>query len=855
MWRGVYALKMGAIIIMGWSLVTTALADTHYVWADSPTPLRPYTSWNTASHTLQYAIDAAVSNDTVLVTNGVYATGTHKTPGGSLANRAVITRRILVKSVNGPEVTVIEGQGPCGPGAVRCIYIRAGILDGFTLANGCTMTNGAISDKCGGGAFAQDGTLNQCILKGNCASNAGGAVAYGTMNNCMLTGNSAFQGGATYESTLNYCILAGNSASDSGGGVFRGTLNNCTLSNNVANQLGGGAMYGTLNNCALTNNSAFVGGGTYECTLDSCKLTGNEASNSGGAVYGGTLKNCLLAGNSAEGGGGASSATLSNCVLTRNTASSGGGIARGTLTSCTIAENSAQYGGGAISATLSDCTLIRNTATGEGGGAAYGTLNSCTLADNCAYSGGGAASATLNNCLVIRNGASYWGGGVCDGSLSNCTLAGNSAPFGGGTYGTRVCNCIVYYNTATIASNNISGGAAVFTCTMPDPGGMGNTASEPRFVDTNNWADLRLALNSPCIDAGTNHVWMIGGKDFAGNPRISPYGGCVDMGAYESSFAQVATHYVWINSPDPLPPYLTWNHAAHTIQEAVDVAMNGDTVLVTNGLYSTGARVGPEYAYQLNRVLITNSIVVKSVNGPSVTIIKGEAPTAGGQVRCAYVTNGTLEGFTLTNGFALLAPDGQYKGKGGGAYAPGGTLNRCTITGNSAYSGGGVSDGYGNQCTLTGNSASNGGGGSFCATLNNCLLTGNSARGPGGGAQNSILNNCTVAGNSSAYSGGGTYGSTLSNCIVYYNTRTASPDNIVGSTVAFTCTTPDPGGTGNIISVPCFLTVDGWRDLRLAPGSPCINRGINQSWMNSATDLDGKPRIIGGVVDMGAYEK
>ena len=43
-------------------------------------------------------------------------------------------------------------------------------------------------------------------------------------------------------------------------------------------------------------------------------------------------------------------------------------------------------------------------------------------------------------------------------------------------------------------------------------------------------------------------------------------------------------------------------------------------------------------------------------------------------------------------------------------------------------------------------------------------------------------------------------------------------------------------------------------DLHLLPTSPCVNAGLNQGWMTDSTDLDGNPRISGGVVDMGAFE-
>ncbi|MCX8076852.1 MAG: hypothetical protein N3C57_07455 [Aquificaceae bacterium] len=60
--------------------------------------------------------------------------------------------------------------------------------------------------------------------------------------------------------------------------------------------------------------------------------------------------------------------------------------------------------------------------------------------------------------------------------------------------------------------------------------------------------------------------------------------------------------------------------------------------------------------------------------------------------------------------------------------------------------------------------------------------------------------------------------------------------------------------SGNIQADPKFV---GVADFRLKEGSPCIDAGRNDAPvlpMLPKTDRDGKPRINGRAVDMGAYE-
>lgn len=472
---------------LGMLLVTSASAAVHYVDVNNTAPSPPYLTWASAATNIQDAVDVAVENDEIVVTNGVYRTGgwTLPLPWGR-TDRVTVTNRLTLRSANGPDVTVIDGRG-----VVRCVYLGNGArLSGFTLTNG--VARGPWR-PIGGGVCCESiaSVVSNCVITGCSATGEG-------------TEMPAFGGGA-YAGTLENCVLIGNSASGYCDG--HGHLYWC-------NANGGGASGSVLNNCLLVGNSAFVGGGASECALTNCTLDGNSVDSvmgRGGGAWASTLNNCTLSHNVAGSGGGAFWGTMADCLLTGNSADSGGGTFAGTLTNCLLTGNSARIGAGAAESWLSACTLTEN----NGSGALGGRLENCVIARN---SGDGTWGGRLVNCTVTGNST-----GVCDRIIYDI---GES-----NFYGVRLTNCIVYGNT--VNHDCPYGGVLNYCCTTPLPtAGVGNFVNPPLFVDPVG-GNLRLQSNSPCINAGNNEA-VTAFTDLDGNARIS--GGTVDVGAYEFVF-------------------------------------------------------------------------------------------------------------------------------------------------------------------------------------------------------------------------------------------------------------------------------------------------------------------------------
>jgi hypothetical protein len=108
-------------------------------------------------------------------------------------------------------------------------------------------------------------------------------------------------------------------------------------------------------------------------------------------------------------------------------------------------------------------------------------------------------------------------------------------------------------------------------------------------------------------------------------------------------------------------------------------------------------------------------------------------------------------------------------------------------------------------------------------------------------------------GNSAANAGGGVHASTIHNSIVFYNSAPTDPNWTQNTNASFNCTIPlPPSGSGNITNEPLFLDLAS-ANFDLQTGSPCVDAGSN-AYVTNTVDFAGQPRILGGGVDIGAYE-
>ncbi|HIJ53278.1 MAG TPA: hypothetical protein HPP66_09010 [Planctomycetes bacterium] len=518
-----------------------------------------------------------------------------------------------------------------------------------------------------------------------------------------------------------------------------------------------------------------------------------------------------------------SDVTITNCIFSENS-DAGMYIAECNVTiiDCIFSENSGGgVGIGYSNATLVNCIFSGNLWSGMYISRSNATLVDCIFSENSSFNGGGMenveSSLTLTNCTFTGNSAYLanidygYGGGMYNFesslTLTNCTFSGNSAREGGG-----ICN----FNDSNMTLSN---------CTFNE-----NSAHRGGGMCTED-SNLTLA---DCTFSGNSADYQDGGGIYCedSSPTIT---NCAftDNNSNEGG----GGIYLYRSSPPtppppppppkpPIPPPLSVG-----AQSSPDVLSDGDLLgaTVTNCIFSgNSANWGGGV-----------------VNGGSNTML----------TKCIFRDNWAWDsGGGMSNGVGIT------------------TLTDCIFSGNSASNGGGMSN-FGSSdslfnCKFSGNRAGKNGGGihyiAQCTpTLANCTFALNSAENGNALACNSMWQNDQSE-------------VEATNCIFWDGGNEIWNND--GSTIIITYSAVSSGwpGEGNIYANPCFIDAGYWADpndpdiavepndpsaiwvdgdYHLLPISPCIDAGDpNYTAEPDETDLDGEPRIIGGRIDMGAYE-
>ena len=300
---------------MATSVVVAVMNTTGQVWAvDRFVSLEgahipPFSDWDSAATNLQAAVDVAQMGDRIRVTNGIYRTG-GRAVVGDLTNRVVVDKALTIESVNGAEVTFIEGQwdpvSTNGPAAVRCAWVANGArLIGFTFRNGATRGQGSNIELGGGGAIWGNGTnavIRDSCFTNNSAQGWGGAARGGWLSNCVVVANTAGLGGGTYSSMLESCLVISNRAINRGGGCYGGKLYDCQLVGNYSGTAGAAAFCGLANCGVYANQAFFSGGGLDNCSATNCTVVGNVViwtNGYGGGSLQSSFVNSIVWGNHA----------------------------------------------------------------------------------------------------------------------------------------------------------------------------------------------------------------------------------------------------------------------------------------------------------------------------------------------------------------------------------------------------------------------------------------------------------------------------------------------------------------------------------------------------------------------------
>lgn len=357
-----------------------------------------------------------------------------------------------------------------------------------------------------------------------------------------------------------------------------------------------------------------------------------------------------------------------------------------------------------------------------------------------------------------------------------------------------------------------------------------------------------------------------------------------------------------INVPSAMAP---------TIQAGINLAVPGDVVLVANGIYSGLGNSDIDFMGKAITVKSVGGAANCTIDASpglrgfwfhrgetaasvvaGFTITKGNAGIAeGGGILCEFISSPTIQDCVITGNSAAagggiacsnaspkilncVIENNASMGSGGGIACDLGatpTITNCSINKNTAtMDGAGIAMDWASSpivsnCQLTLNNAGTNGGGigigiNSKPTIVNCVIASNTSALTGGGIASSFaaatVTNCTITGNQSGRGGGIKTESSrdvYTNCIFWGDLPNEIRVSIGGLTINYSDIQGGYAGIANMMVDPKFVN-PLILDFHLTAGSPVINMGSNTAPALPATDKDGKARILGGIVDMGAYE-
>ncbi|MHC4740757.1 MAG: right-handed parallel beta-helix repeat-containing protein, partial [Planctomycetota bacterium] len=766
----------------------------------------------------------------------------------------------------------------------------------------CIIKRNSANSGAGICCWSSSPAITDCIISDNHATWEGGGMNNDTshpeLTNCSFTGNSAQKnGGALYfweccrePIAITNCVFRSNRSGDNGGAIWDGDsqliLTNCSFTANTAEHLRGGAIRSS----------------SSQMTLIGCRFSNNSAAGNGGGISSSWMRRF----------------TLSNCTFSRNSAGSGGGIynehngeygGTPTLTNCIFWADTPDEIYDHYSTTVVTYSDIQGGWPGDGNIDAdpifvYPGSGDYHLRPDSPCINAGDNSGVPPSLLTDLDGNPRIVNGIVDmGSYefqgeTRLIYVDDSAT--GANNGFSWADAYNYLQDALAAASSGDVIRVAQGVYKPDKGpgiAPGDRMATFQLINAVIIKGGYAGFGEPDPDARDVELYeTVLSGDLVGN----------DVGdLYDASRSDNSYHVVTGSETDGTAVLdgvtITAGHASGPHSYGGGMFNESGSPTLTNCTFRGNSTFAEEssggggmFNYK-GRPVLTNCIF--SGNCADVSIRDHGSGNGGGiynrdsnmvLIDCTFVENSAAGN------------------DGGGMHNDGGSpiLTNCAFTRNSAREyGGGISNRTGNpaltNCAFSDNSANgdHGGGGAIGisgnSTFTNCTFSGNSATRRGGGIHSthgsSMFTNCMFSGNSAAAEGGGMFltasSPTVINCtfaansaangstFAFHSQHQVNRSNLTvtncilwdgddeiwnndGSTITITYSDVQGGwpGEGNIDAGPLFVNAPGG-DFHLQPASPCINAGDNSSVPPSTTtDLDGSPRIVHSVVDMGAYE-